>query len=81
MWSGTQRAMVEVGVFDGRMMGPGATLSGPAVVELGTTSIVVPDEFDLVVDDAGSFVSILRARADHVRASLAGLTSVPLTVS
>ena len=81
MWSGTQRAMVEVGVFDGRMMGPGATLSGPAVVELGTTSIVVPDEFDLVVDDAGSFVSILRTRSEQVRASLAGLTSPPLPIA
>ena len=80
MWSSAQRAMVEVGVFDGRRMGPGATLSGPAVVELGTTSIVVPDEFDLVVDDAGSFVSILRERAEQVRKSLDGLTATPVVV-
>jgi len=75
MWSSLQRSMVDAGVYDGRRMGPGATLAGPAVVELGTTSIVVPDEFDLVVDDAGSFVSILRERAEQVRKSLEGLTS------
>ena len=81
MWSSMQRSMVEVGVFDGRRMGPGATLEGPAVVELGTTSIVVPDEFDLVVDDAGSFVTILRERAEQVRKSLDGLTATPVLLS
>jgi N-methylhydantoinase A len=81
MWSTTSRSMVDVGVFDGRRMGPGATITGPAVVELGTTSIVVPDDFDLVVDDAGSFVSILRERADQVRKSLEGLTATPVRLN
>src|SRR5439155_8663955 len=42
--------MVEVCVFDGDRMEPGQRVSGPAVVEEATTTIVVPDDFDLVVD-------------------------------
>lgn len=80
IWSTRQRAMVDVGVFDGHRMAPGATLIGPAVVELGTTSIVVPDEYDLVVDDAGSFVTFLRDQAERVRATLGGLTAEQFVV-
>lgn len=80
MWSSQQRSMVDAGVYDGRLMGPGATLHGPAVVELGTTSIVVPDEFDVVVDDSGSFVSILRERMEQVRKTLGGLTATPIEI-
>jgi len=75
MWSSSKRQMIDGGVFDGRLMGPGATVSGLCVVELGTTSIVVPDEFDLVVDDSGSFVSILRERSEQARKSLTGLSA------
>jgi N-methylhydantoinase A len=48
--------MAEVEVFDGERMEPGQRVKGPAVVELATTTAVVPDDFDLVVDRTASFV-------------------------
>ena len=51
-------------------MGPGARLSGPAVIELGTTTIVVLDQYDCVVDRSGSFVMYLRDRAAEIEAQL-----------
>lgn len=67
IWSPGQRAMVTAKVYDGDRMRPGDELSGPAIVELGTTSIVVLDEFDVVVDVSGSFVLYLRSRAEEMR--------------
>lgn len=55
-----------VPVFDGDLMLPGQRLSGPAIVEEATTTVVVPDGFDLVLDAAGSFV----LRRPDVEASL-----------
>lgn len=75
VWSSLQRKMVDTEIYDGKSMGPGASVHGPAIIELGTTSILVPDEFDLVVDDAGSFVSILRSRDKEVREVLNGLAA------
>lgn len=71
IWSPEQRTMVDAKVYNGDLLFPGAELSGPAIIELGTTSIVVLDEFDVVVDVSGSFVLYLRSRADEVRAQLA----------
>jgi N-methylhydantoinase A len=64
VWSASNRALVPTPVYDGGRLGPGARLGGPAVIELTTTTIVVPDEFDAVVDPLGSFVLYLRTRAD-----------------
>jgi len=70
IWSPAQKKLVEVDVHQGGTMGPGAEISGPAIVELGTTTIVVLDQYDCVVDNAGSFVMYLRERADELRAQL-----------
>ncbi len=56
VWSPRERLLVETPVFDGGAFGAGATLTGPAIVELANTTIVVLDGFDLLVDGYGSFV-------------------------
>jgi N-methylhydantoinase A len=56
VWSPTDRALLDTPVYDGRALGPGAALSGPAVVELVNTTIIVLAGFELVVDRFGSFV-------------------------
>ena len=56
VWSPTQRRLAETPVYDGQVLGPGAALAGPAIVELSNTTIVVLDGFDLVVDRFGSFI-------------------------
>jgi N-methylhydantoinase A len=56
IWAPAQRAMVEADVVDGMRLQAGATLSGPAIVELANTTIVVHRGFELVVDRFGSFV-------------------------
>jgi N-methylhydantoinase A len=70
IWSPVRKAMVEVDVHQGSALGPGTELSGPAVIELGTTTIIVLDQYDCVVDRSGSFVMYLRERASEIRAQL-----------
>lgn len=70
IWSPAQQQMVEVDVYQGTALGPGAEVSGPAIIELGTTTIVVLDQYDCVVDSSGSFVMYLRSRAEELRARL-----------
>jgi N-methylhydantoinase A len=62
--------MVEVGVHQGAVMGPGEEVEGPAIIELGTTTIVVLDEYNTVVDKNGSFVMYLRDQKDTLKARL-----------
>lgn len=45
-----------VPVYDGDAMRPGHKLSGPAIVEESTTTVVVPEQFDLELDTSGSFI-------------------------
>ena len=71
VWSLTQRRLVETPVLDGRLLGPGATLSGPAIVELANTTIVVLDGFELVLDRFGSFILYTGERGRELAASLA----------
>ena len=71
IWSPLLRRMVEAQVYAGLRLGPGERLEGPAIVELGTTTIVVLDEYDLIVDAAGSYVLYLRARAEELLARIA----------
>jgi N-methylhydantoinase A len=56
VWSPLERRLVETPVYDGHALGAGATLSGPAIVELANTTVVVLDGFELLVDGYGSFV-------------------------
>ncbi len=46
----------EFTVYRGDSMGAGRRLQGPAIVELAQTTLVVPAVFDVLVDEAGSFV-------------------------
>lgn len=71
-WSAPVRRMVRTAVHDGSHLGPGARLDGPAIVELSNTTIVVPDEFGLVVDSAGSFVLFAVEREEWLLGRLAG---------
>ena len=48
--------MEELEVFDGDGLRPGHRLTGPAIVEGATTSIFVPEPFDVLVDATGSIV-------------------------
>jgi N-methylhydantoinase A len=50
------RSMEELEVFDGDGLRPGHRLTGPAIVEGATTSIFVPEPFDVLVDATGSIV-------------------------
>lgn len=70
IWSPARQSMVEVDVHQGASLGPGAEVAGPAIIEMGTTTIVVLDQYDCVVDRSGSFVMYLRDRAEELRAKL-----------
>jgi N-methylhydantoinase A len=71
IWSPSRREMVEAQVYAGLRLGPGDEVAGPAIIELGTTTIVVLDEYDVVVDVAGSYVMHLRSRAAELLARIA----------
>jgi N-methylhydantoinase A len=55
-WSPGTRSMQDTPVYDGLMLAAGASLRGPAIVELANTTIVVLDGFRLTVDPYGAFV-------------------------
>ncbi|EHN12950.1 N-methylhydantoinase A [Patulibacter medicamentivorans] len=55
VWSAAARALVPTPVHDGAALPSGARLTGPAIVELPSTTIVVPDGFVLDVDAYGAF--------------------------
>ena len=55
MWDPDERALVPTPVWDGRTLAVSATLDGPAIVELASTTIVVPRGFTLDVDAYGAF--------------------------
>ena len=46
-------------------------VTGPAVIEFGTTTVIVLDQYDCIVDNSGSFVMYLRAREQELKARLA----------
>jgi N-methylhydantoinase A len=50
------RALEELEVLDGDRMMPGHRAHGPVIVDEATTTVVVPEDFDLLVDATGSFV-------------------------
>ena len=65
IWSPATRELVDAGVYDGTRLGPGALLTGPAVVELANTTIVAHDGLEVGVDRFGAFVLW---RGEHGRA-------------
>jgi N-methylhydantoinase A len=69
-WSASARELVPAAVYDGHALGPGASLAGPALVELPTTTIVVPDDFELTVDRFGSYVLYAGERGRALAARL-----------
>ncbi len=52
----TVRSMEQVEVFHGDTLRPGHRIAGPAIVEGTTTSVFVPETFDVLVDGTGSMV-------------------------
>jgi N-methylhydantoinase A len=70
VWSPAERQLVETPVFDGAGLGAGTSLSGPAIVELANTTIVVLDGFELLVDRFGSFVLYAGERGRERSAAL-----------
>jgi len=70
VWSPLERRLVPTPVYDGHELGAGAGLSGPAIVELANTTIVVLDGFELVVDRFGSFVLYAGERGRERSAAL-----------
>jgi N-methylhydantoinase A len=50
------RAMERVEVIDGDAMRAGQSAQGPVVVDTRTTTIVVPESYDISLDRSGSFV-------------------------
>jgi N-methylhydantoinase A len=55
VWNPVERALEPTPVWDGRRLAASATLAGPAIVELASTTIVVPRDFTLDVDASGAF--------------------------
>jgi N-methylhydantoinase A len=55
------RSLEEVEVLDGDRIAPGQWAAGPVVVDTRTTTIVVPETFDIAFDASGSFVLTRKA--------------------
>jgi N-methylhydantoinase A len=55
VWDPVERALEPTPVWDGRKLTVSSTLAGPAIVELASTTIVVPRGFTLDVDSSGTF--------------------------
>jgi N-methylhydantoinase A len=70
VWSPVERRLGATPVYDGLALGAGAMLSGPAIVELANTTIVVLDGFELLVDRFGSFVLYAGERGRERSAAL-----------
>ncbi|MBM3676844.1 MAG: hydantoinase/oxoprolinase family protein [Actinobacteria bacterium] len=51
-----EHGFLETDIYDGAAMGPGAKLTGPAIVELSVTTIVVQPGQRGRIDDYGSFI-------------------------
>ena len=75
-WSPGSRVMVDTPVYDGHGLQPGFEVAGPAIVELATTTIVLLEGFDLVVDLRGAF---LLCAGERGRALAAQLTPEAVT--
>ena len=52
----TRQVFGSVGVYDGDALGAGEQLEGPAVVELLTTTLFVPETHRMTVTEFGDFL-------------------------
>ena len=59
----TERAKVEVPIYDGDRLPVDVVVEGPCVVEEPQTTIVVPEYFDIVLDRSGSYVMYRKGRS------------------
>ena len=50
-------------VYDGGMLGAGATIAGPAIIEEVTTTIVIEPDWKAVLDQSGSYVITRKKKA------------------
>lgn len=50
------RERVDAPVYDGEKMGAGCQLEGPAIIELITTTIIVPHDFEVTTEKNGNFL-------------------------
>lgn len=67
-----ERGFRTVPVHNGDAMGYGNRVEGPAIIEQITTTIVVPTEYNVVVDAAGTFALYLKEIEDsYLRRALA----------
>ncbi len=55
-WVAEDAAFADTDVYDGEALGASVRLAGPAIVELPTTTVVVPPRWRLEVDGHGSFL-------------------------
>ncbi|MCW3016967.1 MAG: 5-oxoprolinase [Solirubrobacterales bacterium] len=75
VWSATERALVDAPVWDGSALPAGFTFNGPAIVELSSTTIVVPEHFTLDVDAYGAFAVHSGERGAAFAAQLHGVVA------
>jgi N-methylhydantoinase A len=50
---------IQADVYSGALLPVAVAVQGPAVIELGGTSVVVPPDYEAVRDDRGNFVLVL----------------------
>jgi N-methylhydantoinase A/oxoprolinase/acetone carboxylase beta subunit len=55
MWPGSQTVR-QTDIYDSEALGPGVTLSGPALVEGPATSVLIPSAWRLKVDAYGNYI-------------------------
>jgi N-methylhydantoinase A len=60
-------SFLEVDVFDGDTMGFGNRVTGPAIVEQATTTILVLSQYNLICDRYGSYVVYLKTKEEEIR--------------
>jgi len=63
VWLDAGQGFQSTPIYDGDVLGPGQTLTGPAIVEAATTTVFVGPGDRLTVDRAGNFLIQLRAAA------------------
>jgi N-methylhydantoinase A len=73
VWSSEDRALVATKVYDGERLAPGTSVTGPAIVELPNTTIVVPDGFTLDADAYGALAVHSGERGKAFAAKLVGV--------
>jgi N-methylhydantoinase A len=58
-------SFAEIPVYDGDALTHGNFVAGPALLEQATTTVLVPNEYDMQCDALGSFTLFLKERADE----------------